>query len=367
LPPFLEAVMDAAEAERKLKETKEYYGKILQKSDDLKTNACCTEGMPPEYIANALNNIHIEVIEKYYGCGIVIPDCLEGQTVVDLGCGSGRDIYTVAQLVGPTGKAIGIDMTAEQLAVARKHEDYHKEKFGYPQANTQFLEGYIEDLGAAGLADASVDIVISNCVVNLSPDKPKVLAEVYRVLREGGEFYFSDVYASRRVPEALQQDPECWGECLSGALYWNDFIKLAKEAGFGDPRLVKDSKITVENKKIEEMIGGQVEFFSATYRLFKLPGVLEPDCEDYGQAVVYKGTIPNCPHFWDLDNHHRMETGKVFPVCGNTHHMVHNSRFKDHFTYYGDKSKHFGIFAGCGKDIPFASAKAEGGGAASCC
>lgn len=129
---------------------------------------------------------------------------------------------------------------------------------------------------------------------------------------------------------------------------------------------MKDSKITVENKKIEDMIGGQVEFYSATYRLFKLPGILEPDCEDYGQAVVYKGTISNCPHFWDLDNHHRMETGKVFPVCGNTHHMVHNTRFHDHFTYYGDKSRHFGIFAGCGKDIPFESAKAEGGGA-SCC
>jgi len=357
----------ASESERKLKETQEYYGKILQKSDDLKTNACCTGDMPPEYIATALSNIHLEVIEKYYGCGIVIPDVLEGQTVVDLGCGAGRDVYTVAQLVGSTGKVIGVDMTPEQLEVARRHEDYHKEKFGYAKSNVQFLEGFIEDLGAAGIADASVDIIISNCVLNLSPDKPKVLAEVYRTLREGGEFYFSDVYASRRVPEVLQQDPELWGECLSGALYWNDFVKLAKEAGFGDPRLVKDSKITVENKKIEDMIGGQVEFYSATYRLFKLPGILEPDCEDYGQAVVYKGSIPNCPHFWDLDNHHRMETGKVFPVCGNTHHMIHNTRFKDHFTYYGDKSRHFGIFAGCGKDIPFESAKAPGGAGGACC
>jgi len=128
---FLKLAM-ASESERKLKETQEYYGKILQKSDDLKTNACCTEGMPPEHIAAALSNIHLEVIEKYYGCGIVMPDVLEGQTVVDLGCGAGRDVYTIAQLVGSTGKVIGVDMTPEQLEVARRHEDYHKESSAMP-------------------------------------------------------------------------------------------------------------------------------------------------------------------------------------------------------------------------------------------
>lgn len=356
-----------AEQQRKFKETQEYYGKVLQKSSDLKTNACCTSWNPPDHIAAALNKVHPEVMERYYGCGLVTPDALEGKVILDLGCGAGRDVYTLAQLVGSSGKCIGLDMTKEQLEVARKHEGFHQEKFGYSASNVSFLEGYMEDLGAAGIADASVDIVISNCVLNLSPDKPKVLAEVYRVLREGGEFYFSDVYASRRVPESLRQDPELWGECLSGALYWNDFIRLSKEAGFGDPRLVEDSKITVENKRIEKMIGGQVQFYSATYRLFKLPGLLEPDCEDYGQAVIYKGTIPEAPHFWDLDNHHRIETGKVFPVCGNTYHMLHDTRFKEHFTYIGDKSTHYGIFDGCGKTIPFASAKEGGGGGGSCC
>jgi len=352
----------------KLEETKDYYGKVLSKSDDLKTNACCTAARPPDHIVEALLKIHDSVTSKYYGCGLCIPDELEGQTVLDLGCGAGRDVYLISQLVGGEGHVIGVDMTEEQLATARDTLDHHMKAFGYNKPNVSFLHGYIEDLEGAGVEPGSVDIAVSNCVVNLSPDKPRVLAGVYKALKEGGEFYFSDVYASRRVPDTLQQDPELWGECLSGALYWNDFVRLAKEAGFGDPRLVKDSKITVQNKRIEQIIGGQVEFYSATYRLFKLPGKLEPDCEDYGQAVVYKGTIKNSPHSWDLDNHHCMEKGKVFPVCGNTYHMVHSTRFNKHFEYYGDMSTHFGIFSGCGKNIPFESAKAQGsreGG--SCC
>jgi SAM-dependent methyltransferase len=203
------------------------------------------------------------------------------------------------------------------------------------------------------------DLIVSNCVVNLSPDKRAVLKEAYRVLKTGGELYFSDVYSSRRVPAELVADPVLWGECLSGALYWNDFLALAKQCGFGDPRLVKDSVITVANEELEKKLE-HIKFFSATYRLFKLPGILEPDCEDYGQAVIYKGTIPQNPHGWALDDHHYMQTGKVFPVCGNTYHMLHDTRFMKHFDFIGDKSTHYGIFEGCGKSIPYASA-AEGG------
>merc|ERR1712216_516665 len=115
---------------------------------------------------------------------------------------------------------------------------------------------------------------------------------------------------------------------------------------------------------------GRLEFFSATYRLFKLPQALEPDCEDYGQAVVYKGTIPRHPHGWALDDHHFMEKGKIFPVCGNTYHMLHDTRFKQHFTFLGDKASHVGIFEGCGKNLPFSSDGTKGGaaeGGGSCC
>lgn len=203
-------------------------------------------------------------------------------------------------------------------------------------------------------------------MINLSTDKRAVLRDAYRVLRTGGELYFSDVYASRRVSAELVADPVLYGECLSGALYWNDFLALAKECGFGDPRLVEDSTITINNKELEAKLD-HIKFFSATYRLFKLPGLLEPDCEDYGQAVIYKGTIARHPHGWGLDNHHFMETGKVFTVCGNTNHMLHDTRFRKHFEFIGDKSTHFGIFDGCGKSLPFSSSDAKGGGGGGGC
>ena len=100
---------------------------------------------------------------------------------------------------------------------------------------------------------------------------------------------------------------------------------------------------------------GQARFFSATYRLFKLDG-LETHCEDYGQAVIYKGTVEGQQHAFTLDAHHVIETGKVFPVCGNTWRMLADTRFKPHFEFIGDFSRHYGIFAGCGTSVPFASA-----------
>ena len=194
-------------------------------------------------------------------------------TILDLGCGVGRDVYIASQLVGPNGKVIGVDMTEEQLAVARTTQPYHADKFGYD--NVEFHLGLIENLdGIASLKDSSVDIIISNCVINLCPDKEAVLKSCHRLLKPGGELYFSDVYANRRVPQALRDDEVLWGECLSGALYWNDFQNLAKKCGFKDPRLVEDSRITIENKavqkKMDEMGHSNLEFYSATYRLFQL-------------------------------------------------------------------------------------------------
>jgi len=152
---------------------------------------------------------------------------LEGKTVLDLGCGSGRDVYIASQLVGPEGKVIGVDMTEEQLDTAREYQSYHAEKFGYD--NVEFHLGLIEKLDEIdSLEDGSVDIIISNCVINLCPDKEAVLRSCHRLLKEGGELYFSDVYSNRRVPQSLREDEVLWGECLSGALYWNDFHNLGK-------------------------------------------------------------------------------------------------------------------------------------------
>lgn len=330
---------------------KEYYGKILKKSSDLKTNACCTLIKYPKFITDGLKNIHDDILSSYYGCGMVIPDCLHETKIIDLGCGTGRDVYLLSQFVGENGRVIGVDMTDEQIEKAIHFKDYHKDKNNYNKSNVEFKKGYIEQLDKLNLSNNEYDIIVSNCVINLSPNKEIVLKQIYELLKEGGEFYFSDVYSTERIPEKYKNDEVLWGECLSGALYWNDFINLAKKCGFSDPRLVSSNPITIQNKKVEEKIG-HIKFYSATYRLFKLSS-LEPDCEDYGQAVIYKGTIENNPEYWDLDNHHRMWKGKVFNVCGNTWHMLHNTRFKEHFNFIGHFDRHYGIFDGCGKSNPF--------------
>lgn len=328
----------------------QYYGQQLTSSDDLQTNACCDE-QPPEFLKPILAQLHDEVVTRYYGCGLVAPAQLEGMRILDLGSGSGRDVYALSALVGESGEVVGVDMTDEQLEVARAHIDYHRDAFGHKKSNVRFLKGYIEELDQLDLEDGYFDIVISNCVINLSTNKAKVLADVKRLLKPGGEFYFSDVYADRRVPEALVKDEVLYGECLSGALYWNDFINLSKRSGFLDPRLVTSRRLTIENPAIEQQLG-TLRFYSATYRLFNIDG-LEPACEDYGQAVIYDGGIAHQGAAFVLDNHHVIETGKVFPVCGNTWHMLKESRFAEHFTFIGNFDTHYGIFEGCGFNVPF--------------
>ncbi|GIX23551.1 MULTISPECIES: methyltransferase domain-containing protein [Caldimonas] len=339
----------------------DYYGKQLQHSGDLKTSACCDASQVPSWLKPLLANVHPEVQARYYGCGLVCPPLLDGCRVLDLGCGAGRDVYLLAQLVGPDGEVIGVDMTDEQLVVAEQHRTWHAERFGH--ANVRFVKGYIERLDALDLQPGSFDVIVSNCVVNLSPDKPAVLAGVQHLLKPGGEFYFSDVYADRRVPAAVKSDPVLYGECLGGALYWNDFLTLAKDAGFADPRLVSDRPLTITDPALAGRIGS-VRFFSATYRLFKLDG-LDSACEDYGQAVIYRGSIPHCPDRFTLDKHHDIETGRVFPVCGNTWRMLHDTRFAPHFSFIGDFSRHYGLFPGCGGGLPFD--QATGGAGAACC
>jgi len=342
---------------------KDYYGKQLSGTADLKTTACCDVSSVPEWLGPLLAKIHPEVLERYYGCGLVAPPLLAGCRVLDLGSGSGRDVYALAQLAGPAGQVVGVDMTDEQLAVAVRHRQYHADAFGFD--NVRFLQGYIERLDELDLEPGSFDVVVSNCVVNLAPDKDAVLRGVHRLLKPGGEFYFSDVYADRRVPEAVRNDPVLYGECLGGALYWNDFLGLARRAGFNDPRLVEDRPLTVTEPELAPRVRG-LRFFSATYRLFKLDG-LESDCEDYGQAIVYRGSIPEHAHEFVFDKHHRIEAGRVFPVCGNTWRMLKESRLAPHFDFIGDFLRHFGLFEGCGKAMPFTGApSAAAGDEASC-
>ncbi len=318
-----------------------YYGQVLKSSEDLKTSACCTLDAMPLHLRSLLSDLHPEVVARYYGCGTPLPPALEGCTVLDLGCGTGRDCYLLSRLVGESGCVIGVDMTEEQLAVAKNHCDWHAERYGYANSNVEFKQGYMEDLATAGIADNSIDLVVSNCVINLSPDKEQVLSEILRVLKPGGEIYFSDVYSDRCIPQVLKTEPVLLGECLGGALYWEDFRRIMHELGCPDVRVVKESPIALEDPEVEAKIG-MVNFRSVTVRAFKMP--LEDRCEDFGQLAVYKGTIVEHPHVFDLDDHHHFETGKPLRVCGNSFDMLATSRYAKHFELIGDKSTHFGLF-----------------------
>lgn len=321
---------------------KDYYGNVLSGSEDLQTNACCTDDNLSHSLKNILSNIHDEVMARYYGCGLVTPEQLTGCHVLDLGCGAGRDCYAIAQMVGEHGSVIGVDMTDEQLAVANKHIEYHREKFGYEKSNVTFLKGYIEKLDELNIADNSIDVVVSNCVINLSPDKEAVLKEIFRILKPGGELYFSDVYADKRVPAQLRDDPLLYGECLSGALYWNDFENLAKQHGFIDPRLVHSRAITIDNDEVAKRLG-DLKFTSATYRLFKTQA-LEVDAQDYDLKVIYQGSIAEHENSLNFDQNTTFISQQPTKVCGNTWQMLKQSRFVEHFIFEGNFDKHLGLF-----------------------
>ncbi len=362
-----DARLKTFETEEQVGVVQEYYGKELQTSDDLKTSACCTAKAPSARVRKLLSEVPDEVVRKYYGCGSPFPVDIRGLRVLDLGSGSGRDCYVCAGLVGEDGFVTGVDMTREQLDVARAHVDeYCVTTLKYASPNMRFVEGRIEDLKSAGVEDESVDLIISNCVVNLSPDKRAVLKEAYRVLAPGGEMFFSDVYCDRRLSVEAKTHPVLVGECLGGALYEQDFLRLAREAGFTDPRMYAvPEEIEIRDDGLKDILG-QARFYSITYRLFKFPdGRLETLCEDYGQAVRYKGTMEESKHACVLDDHHVFETGKWYEVCGNTASMVAESWMGKHFDVLGDRRTHYGLFdcdAGTGTD---GGGGSSGGGA--CC
>lgn len=317
-----------------------YYGTQLQTNQDLLTNACCTDDVPLEH-RRILAQLEPEVLDKYYGCGVCIPPAVEGCTVLDLGSGSGRDAYLLSKLVGESGHVIGVDMTEEQLDVARRHIGAHTATFGYAAPNVEFRHGFIEDLRSADIADNSVDLVVSNCVLNLSADKGATYREIFRVLKPGGELFIADVFSDRRVPEALRHDPVLYGECLSGALYTEDFRRLLLSLGVHDYRLTASRRLTINNPDIERQVGN-IGFYSLTVRAFKLD--LEDRCEDHGQVATYLGTLPGHPHQFVLDDHHTFETGRPMLVCGNTAAMVQDTRYGQYFRVQGDRSQHFGLF-----------------------
>ena len=328
---------------------KEYYGSTLKSTNDLKTSACCDSTIIPDILKEPLRKIHPEILSHYYGCGLVAPCLLEGLRILDLGCGSGRDVYLLSQLVGRHGEVVGVDMTSKQLEIANQYIEYHSKEFGFK--NFHFLKGDIEKLDELRLGRESFDLIVSNCVINLSPNKNVVFSSIKELLKTGGEFYFADIYSDRRIPDELKKDPLLYGECLSGSLYWNDFNCISRKEGFKDPRLVNDRALTITDNDLAKKIG-DIKFYSATFRLFNI-SELEYECEDYGQAVIYKGTISSQRDEFFLDKHHRIEKNKISPVSGNTFRILSESRFAPHFDFIGDFSRHDGIFGDSALRIPF--------------
>lgn len=320
-------------------DVQEYYGETLQTKDDLLTSACCPTDAMPAYLRPLVANVHDEIVSKFYGCGSPIPPLLDGLTVLDLGSGSGQDCYVLSQLVGEGGKVIGVDMTDQQLDVARKYIDYHTDKFGYSEPNISFVKHFIEDLSS--IADASVDLVVSNCVINLAPEKEKVFAEIYRILKSGGELYFADVFADRRLGAELKADPVIVGECLGGALYTEDYRRQMAALGFHMSYVVSNSVLPVENEALKPKLA-HINFTSQTVRAFKIDA--EDREENYGHRAKYNGSIAECADAFTLDQNNSFKAGEWVAVSGNVANILSQSRYRAAFEVEGGFEVHLGGF-----------------------
>jgi len=207
---------------------REHYAERARKSDSCcgDTN-CCDNQL---YDDKLISDLPTDIASFSLGCGdpITLAELRPGETVLDLGSGGGLDCFLAAKQVGPAGRAIGVDMTPEMLAKARANAAKLN------AVNVEFREGYLENLPAE---DATVDVVISNCVINLSPDKPQVFREIFRVLIPGGRVAVSDIVTNGPLPDVVQKSIEAWGACVAGALDMKEYVRGLTEAGFVDVRV----------------------------------------------------------------------------------------------------------------------------------
>lgn len=323
-----------------------YYGQALSSHEDLRTSVCCCEDSMPEYIKKIRSKVHPDVLKRFYGCGAPFPFELKGKTVLDLGCGSGADVFVLSGLVGQEGKVIGVDMTKEQIEFANSYIQYHKDVFGYDESNVSFKLCDIENLEELAIPAGSVDVVVSNCVINLAEDKQKVFNGVLKILADGGECYFSDIFTDRRMSQDIATDPLLYSECIGGAMYFEDFRRILYKCGIFDFRTVSNTDKEINDHKIQELLGN-VNIESATVRFFKLE--LDDKCENYGQVAIYKGGMPFSEQAFILDNHHEFIKGLPMPICINTAQMLSKTRFAKYFEVIGNEEVHYGLFPCCSK------------------
>ncbi len=310
---------------------------------------CCPTDYNPQY----LEVIPDEVLERDYGCGDPSRYLRPGETVLDLGSGTGKICFIASQVVGASGHVIGVDMTPEMLAVARRNAPVVASRLGF--ANVEFRRGRIQDLkldldlleealAAKPVGDVeslleiqghsddlrldrplvdddTVDVVVSNCVLNLVGDDQKqaLFREIYRVLRRGGRAVISDIVSDERVPETMQKDPELWSGCISGALTEEGFLTAFEDAGFHGVRIL------VRQEEPWQVVGG-IEFRSLTVEAFKGK---EGPCLERNQAVIYKGPFREVLD----DDDHRMERGRRYAVCDKTYNLYRQEPYRDSFAF----------------------------------
>lgn len=315
---------------------------------DIQEEALCC---PVEYDPKYLDIIPEEVIEKDYGCGDPSQYLKEGETVLDLGSGTGKICFIASQVVGAKGKVIGVDMTDDMLEVARRNAPIIADRTGY--ANVEFRKGRIQDLALdlelldQGLAQGkensseaylkaeqlasqirsekpmisneSVDVVVSNCVLNLvdNNSKKQLFNEIYRVLKRGGRAVISDIVSDEPVPQEMQDDDELWSGCISGAFLEEEFLSAFEEAGFYGVRMLK-----FDTKPWQTVEG--IEFRSMTIEAFKGK---EGTCLERNQAVIYKGPFKQVLD----DDGNAMERGKRYAVCDKVYNIYKNEPYSNCF------------------------------------
>lgn len=310
---------------------------------------CCPVDYDPQY----LKVIPQEVIDRDYGCGDPSKYVRPGETVLDLGSGTGKICFIASQVVGKEGKVIGVDMTDDMLEVARRNAPIVGETIGY--SNVEFRKGRIQDLAldldllekrlaenpitsassfleAQEMADElrisdplipdnSVDVVVSNCVLNLvsKEERSKLFGEVFRVLKVGGRAVISDIVCDEAVPESMQDDPELWSGCISGAFLEHEFLEAFEEAGFYGVEVLK-----LDLEPWQTVKG--IEFRSMTVAAYKgKQGI----CLERNQAVIYKGPFKKVLD----DDGHAMDRGKRYAVCDKTYKLYQSEPYKDMFVY----------------------------------
>ena len=250
------------------RQVSERYAKAVTTGEQM----CCPTGYNFDDLRSFVPE---EVLRVSYGCGTPagLATVQPGETVLDIGSGGGIDCFEAARRVGPSGRVIGVDMTDEMLAMARRNAPIVMQNLGYPAPNVEFRQGQAENLP---VEDGTVDLIISNCVINLAPNKKKVFREMFRVIRPGGRFTISDIVADQPVPQYLIHDAQKWGDCLSGALPAWEYLAGLVQVGFLGVHQMKFTPWSA--------IDG-IHFFSLTLTGYKLPEQAEPSGNRFATLV----------------------------------------------------------------------------------